>query len=89
MFDAAEAAESIGFTRNKLFRFLRRYNLISGSGDQLSVAPELLYNGVIIMDEKTKYVNGYRVKIFAKKIYFSSKGLIWLKKIYSLLTPNL
>lgn len=88
-YDAEEAAETIGITRNKLFRFLRRYNFISGLSHQLSVAPELLYNEVIIMDEKIKYVNAYTVKVFAKKIYFSSKGLIWLKKIYPLLTPKL
>ena len=87
MYDAAEAAETIGISKIKLFKFLRRYSFISGTGEQLNVAPELLYNEYIILHETINYVGPFEKRLNQKKIYFTSKGLIWLKKIHPLLNP--
>ncbi|MCP9762967.1 hypothetical protein [Lacihabitans soyangensis] len=89
LFDADYASKVIGISRPKLFRFLRRYNFINGTRDGLNVAPELLFNGILDTINLNLYVGSGENKLSVKKVMFTTKGLVWLKRIYKLLKPEL
>lgn len=83
-----EMAKLLGISKIKLFRFLRRYNFFRGYGAGLEIAPELLFNEIIVLNDKVFWVGKYK-SVLSKKVYFTSKGVLWLKKIYELLIPKL
>lgn len=84
IYSMLEAAEKLNTSRVKLFRFLRRYGIIVNS----KVQPEFLFMEYFEQGSATVNLGRYGSKQ-VPKVYVTSKGIEFIKKLMKLLTPTL
>jgi phage antirepressor YoqD-like protein len=84
VFSMQEAAKELNIQRGYLFKFLRRYGIIVNS----KVQAEFLFMEYFQQGSATIRMGSFGSKQ-VDKVFVTSKGIIWIKKLMKLLTPTL
>ena len=84
IYSMQEAAKELNIQRGYLFKFLRRYGIIVNS----KVQPEFLFMEYFQQGSATIRMGSFGSKQ-VDKVWVTSKGIEFIKKLMKLLTPTL